>query len=208
MSDSNQDSTPHVFPQRGVETDISLPEPVVGIYETPHPRRKLNGANPEYELKRRAIYTAKGFLPPVDIKMAADYINAGGDTEILTPRAEIFSQSITTVIKHPQEIANELSSDKIIPWAKVESQSCYEAARQNRDTYEHEIPIHLPDLGTADLGQFLSLAAALMIQYIPEDEPVNNYTLGQKIAEVYGTDTETGVIAGELALLNSTGIEE
>lgn len=200
MSDPTPSQAPYIFQQRGVDTDLSLPASTVGIYEAPDPRYRSDDFDPDCSLRRRAIYTDEGFVPPVDSTFARDFCQAKSDGEELPPPVEMFSSSMTAVIKSPSEVADELPISQVASVWETKPLESYEATQRCTDSYSGEIPIYLPDLGTWELGQYLSIAAIACAKYIEDDEPVNNYTLGQKVAEVYHTELEVGIIAAEMAI--------
>lgn len=200
MSNHSPSQTPYIFQQRGVDTDLSLPASAVGIYEAPDPRYRSNDFDPDYSLKRRAIYTGEGFVPPVDSTFARDFCQAKSVGEELPPPVEMFSSSMTTVIKSPSEVADKLPINQVSSAWETKPLESYEATQRCTDSYSGEIPIYLPDLDEWGLGQYLSLAAVACAKHIDDDEPVNNYTLGKKVAEVYHIDLEVGIIAAEIAI--------
>lgn len=200
MTESDSNQTPYIFQHRGIETDTSLPEPTIGIYEAPDPRYKSGEFNPDYELQRRAIYTPEGFVPPVDSTFATDYLDQKSENKDLTPHSTMFSPSLTSVIKPPTEIAKKVTVDEVEPIEVGGKAHCVKALQQHSDLSTESIPIYLPDMQTNKLGRYLALPAVSCVTYIPKDEEVNTYTLGKKVAEVYGVNSDIGYTAAEFAI--------
>ena len=149
--------TPYVLQFRELEDDINLPQPALAIYEK---RGVYSNDPPSKNIELQTVYTAEGFVPPIDLRVADEYRRSVGQgVDPQTNINQLFRGSPTNPLDRPSQLASQLSEDEVTSqWTVQDRPEDYMVRCDHNDPVDYpdvEVPVYIPDAEPEVLAKYL-----------------------------------------------------
>lgn len=153
--------TPHVLQFRQLEDEISLPRPVVSVYEE---RSVYSDNRPDEHIELKTVYTPEGFVPPIDRRLAHEYRrNVGQGADPQSDIDELFRGSPTTYVDRASQLAGRFDQNEVTSqWTVQDRPTDYLvmfADEEPVDAPDVEVPVYIPDVEPEVLAKYLKPVA-------------------------------------------------
>lgn len=149
--------TPYVLQFREIGNEIELPQPAVSVFEE---RNVYGDDQPDRHIELQTVYTAEGFVPPIDRRLADEYrrsVGQGADPQADVD--ELFRGSPTTHVGRPSQLAGRFDRDIVTSqWTLQDRPPAYQIVVANREPVDYpdvEVPVYIPDVEPAILAKYL-----------------------------------------------------